>query len=207
MKNNIGVGLILLAIMILVFYYTHLFLLEQKNNSDVLNYIDNTSIQNEIIIEKVEEPDIEEAKKEEKSKTSYQINYKAVLEIPKINLKRVVVDSTKGFKSINYAISVDKNSNYPDSMGNFILYAHSGSASNSYFRKLDNLEIDDSVYVYYQGIKYQYRINDKYNITKTGKAKVISSNSNRYITLITCNPNKDGYQIVLVGKLVDEVNY
>lgn len=148
-----------------------------------------------------------EMERNEESKTSYQINYKAVLEIQKINLKRGVVDSTNKFKSINYAISVDTNSNYPDSMGNFILYAHSGSASYSYFKKLNNLEIDDIIYVYYKGIKYQYRINKKYDIPKNGKAKVISSNSNRYITLITCNPNKDGYQIILIGKLVDSISY
>lgn len=202
-----GIRLILLAIMILVFYYGYLFLLEQKNDNDVSDYIDSTSVQTKVKADKVEEIEMTEMERNEESKTSYQINYKAVLEIQKINLKRGVVDSTNKFKSINYAISVDTNSNYPDSMGNFILYAHSGSASYSYFKKLNNLEIDDIIYVYYKGIKYQYRINKKYDIPKNGKAKVISSNSNRYITLITCNPNKDGYQIILIGKLVDSISY
>jgi len=207
MKSKMGIRLILLAIMILVFYYGYLFLLEQKNDNDVSDYIDSTSVQTKVKADKVEEIEMTEMERNEESKTSYQINYKAVLEIQKINLKRGVVDSTNKFKSINYAISVDTNSNYPDSMGNFILYAHSGSASYSYFKKLNNLEIDDIIYVYYKGIKYQYRINKKYDIPKNGKAKVISSNSNRYITLITCNPNKDGYQIILIGKLVDSISY
>lgn len=201
MKKKFGIGLILFAIIMLIFYYIYLFSLKQKNNDDVTNYINTTSIQEEII-ENIEQPI-----REEEPKSSYQFNYTAVLEIPTIGLKRGVVDSTKNFNSINYAISVDKNSHYPDSMGNFILYSHSGSASISYFRKLNNVEIDDSVYVYYQGKKYQYIIYEKYDIEKTGKAKIISSNNDRYITLITCNPNRKGYQTILIGKLKSEIIY
>ena len=44
-------------------------------------------------------------------------------------------------------------------------------------------------------------------IEKTGKANVLSSNENKYITLITCNQKRKGYQVVLVGKLVEQNNY
>ena len=135
------------------------------------------------------------------------INYIGVLEIPKINLKRGVVDSTKNFKSINYAISVDKNSNYPNEKGNFILYAHSGNSYISYFRKLNQVDINDEVYVYYNGVKYHYVIENKYDIEKTGKAKVINLKDNKYITLITCNQDRKGYQIVVEGKLIDSTAY
>lgn len=44
-------------------------------------------------------------------------------------------------------------------------------------------------------------------IQKTGKADVLLSNSDKYITLITCNPNRKGYQVVLIGKLLEQSNY
>ena len=75
-----GIRLILLAIMILVFYYGYLFLLEQKNDNDVSDYIDSTSVQTKVKADKVEEIEMTEMERNEESKTSYQINYKAVLE-------------------------------------------------------------------------------------------------------------------------------
>lgn len=58
-----------------------------------------------------------------------------------------------------------------------------------------------------QSIAKKYKISDKYDIEKTGKAKVINSKQDKYITLITCDQNRKNYQIVLVGKLVEELNY
>ena len=165
------------------------------------SYIEETS---HIIEEENTVVLLEETKNEIKK---VDIKYTAVLEIPSINLKRGVVDSTKNFNSINYAISVDKHSNYPNKVGNFILYAHSGNSNISYFKKLIDVEINDNVFVYYEGIKYNYKIFSKYNIEKIGKVNVLSSSENKYITLITCNQKRKGYQVVLVGKLVEQNNY
>lgn len=200
MRKKIGIGLVLLGIMIIAFYFVYQKGLEVKNDNEVEIYIENTKIQ-----EEVEVPT--EETKEEINNKNYSINYTAVLEIPSINLKRGVVDNTKGFKSINYAISVDNSSNYPNNNGNFILYSHSGNSNIAFFNKLYKLEINDDVYVYYNGMKYHYRIFNKYDIEKTGKAKIINLKDNKYITLITCNQNKKGYQIVIEGKLVDESSY
>ena len=117
------------------------------------------------------------------------------------------MDSTKNFKSINYAISVDKNSNYPNENGNFILYAHSGNSNIAFFRNLSKIKVNDDIYIFYNGIKYRYIIFDKYDIPKTGKAKILNTNTERYITLITCNQKRKGYQIVLVGKLLESYIY
>ncbi len=201
--KELGKILILSAVAMIAFYFTYSSIIKERENKEIDVYIENTKI-----VEKEEEQEevetVEETKKEVKKQ---EINYTAILEIPSINLKRGVVDSTKNFSSINYAISVDKNSNYPDSNGNFILYAHSGNSNIAYFRNLNKVNINDKVYVYYNGIKYEYQIYDKYDIHKIGKAKVISSNENKYITLITCNQNKKNYQIVVVGKLIDSTTY
>lgn len=200
MRKKIGIGLVLLGVITMVFYFVYQKGLEIKNDNEVENYIENTKIQEEV------EVPIEETKEENNTK-SYEINYTAVLEIPSINLKRGVVDNTNGFRSINYAISVDISSNYPDKMGNFILYAHSGNSTIGYFNKLTSVNLNDDVYVYYNGTKYHYTIYDKYDIEKTGKAKVITAKDKKYITLITCNQQRKGYQIVLIGNLIDSTTY
>ncbi len=201
--KKIGIYLITIGITILGFYFIYNNAINKRNNENVEDYINDTSIVNEV---EIEEP-INEETETSNTQNNNSIAYTAVLEIPKINLKRGVVDSTKNFKSINYAISVDNSSQYPNKKGNFILYSHSGNSNIAFFNKLYKLDNNDDIYVYYNGTKYHYNIINKYDIEKTGKAKVINSNDDKYITLITCNQNRNGYQIVIVGKLVDEVNY
>lgn len=74
--------------------------LYQKFDKEEIYYYDDEEI-------------ITENDNQKKESIKQEINYTAVIEIPSINLKRGVVDSTSNFNSINYAISVDKNSNYP----------------------------------------------------------------------------------------------
>lgn len=205
--KTIGKFLILGAILIIVSNYVYIYLNNNYNKQNVDKYIKETStiVENEEIIQTEETNN--EIKDENNKENKKTINYTAILEIPSINLKQGVVNSTKNFNSINYAISVDKHSNYPDKEGNFILYAHSGNSSIAYFRNLNKVNINDKVYVYYNGIKYEYIITNKYEIKKTGTANIIKSNTDKYITLITCNPNKDGYQIVIIGKIKEEIKY
>lgn len=87
------------------------------------------------------------------------------------------------------------------------MYAHSGNSSIAYFRNLNKVEIDDEIYIYYNGVKYKYKIFTKYDIKKTGKAEILFSNIGKYITLITCNQNRNGYQVILIGKLVSLIEY
>lgn len=200
--RKLGIYLVTIGIAILGFYLIYNKSIDARNNEDMNKYIEETSIVNEQPEEIVKTDQSENTTKE-----NYNITYTAILEIPKISLKRGVVDSTKNFKSINYAISVDNSSQYPNENGNFILYSHSGNSNIAFFNRLNNLELNDDIYVYYNGIKYRYSVRNKYDIEKTGKAKVISRKDDKYITLITCDQNKKGFQIVIEGKLIDEVNY
>jgi len=199
--KRLGVLLIIGAISMVAFYCVYQMSINKKVEREVNNYIEETSIEEEINIENSDDL-VEENKTEQR-----EINYTAIIEIPKINLKRGVVDSTKNFSSINYAISVDKNSNYPNENGNFILYAHSGNSNIAYFRNLNKVNKNDSIYIYYSGVKYEYKITNKYTIEKTGIANVISSRDKRYITLITCSQEQKNKQIVLVGNLTNEKEY
>lgn len=202
MIKRLGQIICFIGISIIGIYVIYVNNLNVKNDDIIENYIENTSV----ITKKQDEPQ-EEVIEEVKNKKANKINYTAVLEIPNINLKRGVVDSTAKFKSINYAISVDKSSNYPNEYGNFILYVHSGNSSVAYFRNLNKVNINDDVYVYYNGRKYHYVINDKYDISKTGKAVLKKPINDNYITLITCNQSKKGYQTILTDKLIDYITY
>jgi len=86
------------------------------------------------------------------------------------------------------------------------LYAHSGNSKIAYFRNLNKLNVNDEVFVYYEGVKYNYQIINKYEIEKTGKMEVIRDSKRKLITMVTCisNTNK---QVVLIGEQIEEVIY
>ena len=129
------------------------------------------------------------------------------MEIPTINLKTGMVWATTNFQSINYAVSIDKSSQLPSVEGNFIIYSHSGNSRIAFFKHLNQVEIGDSIYIYFNGIKYEYKIFKSYEIPKTGKLNVTYPKDKRYITLVTCNPNQKGFQIVLVGEQINQEKY
>lgn len=204
-KNNqfysitiiIGVSLLTLGF---IFYGYNYY---QKKTNDK---IEEKSIEKFFEIE--EETSIVEESKEEHPiiKKDDEI-YIGVLEISKINLKKGLVDKTSPKNNVNKNIYLLKETILPDeqAISHILLAAHSGNSYVSFFKNLRKLEITDKVYFYYKGMKYIYEIFDKYEIEKTGVAKLNQTNMSD-ITLITCisGTNK---QIIYIAKLIDEEKY
>ena len=131
-----------------------------------------------------------------------QINYIAILKIPKINVVRGLVDPNSYLNNVKYNLQWIEGSSMPDQVnGNVIIAGHSGSARVSYFRKLDQLVIGDSVSLDYKNKTYNYKVVDIYDIEKTGTAEIIKNKNTTTLTLITCRHNTNK-QIVVICELV-----
>ena len=134
-------------------------------------------------------------------------NYIGVLEIPKINLKKGIVDKTSASNNVNKNIYTLKETTLPDEQINshIILAGHSGNSYISFFKNLKKLDMKDKINFYYKGVKYIYEVSNRYEIEKTGTTDLKITNKSD-ITLITCisGTNK---QVVYVGNLVDKENY
>lgn len=147
----------------------------------------------------IEDTTVEPQKVEE---VKEQINYIAVLKIPKICLERGLVDPNSYLNNVNYNLEFIKGSSMPDQEnGNVIIVGHSGSARISYFRKLDQLVIGDEASINYKGKVYNYKIVDIYDIDKTGTAEIIREKNKSTLTLITCRHNTKK-QIVVIAELI-----
>lgn len=162
----------------------------------------------EFFEEEIQEEVVEEQpQQEEQPKEEVVVNYMAVLEIPKINLKRGLFDKNSYSNNVNRNIYMLKETTLPDEQTNshIILAAHSGNSYISYFRNLTKLDMKDKINFYYKGIKYIYEVTNKYEIEKTGTTELIQTNASD-ITLITCisGTNK---QVVYVATLIDQENY
>lgn len=158
---------------------------------------------------KVEDEIIETPQKEieEDPVSKEKIDYIAVLEIPKIKLKRGIVDKNSSYNNVNRNIYTLKETTMPDEEDNshIMLASHSGNSYISYFKNLNKLNLNDEVYFFYKNNKYVYKVIKKYEVEKTGTVKLSKKNSSD-ITLITCVSGTNN-QIVLVANLESIENY
>ena len=160
----------------------------------------------EIKVDIDEEEIKEQPKQEEKKVPNY--NYIGVLEIPKINIKRGFLNINDKGNNVNKNLQVIKGSDMPDvKNGNLIIAAHSGNSYISYFKNLYKLSNEDVAYVYFNNIKYTYKVAGKYDAEKNGKVTIHRDNKKNTLTLITCSQTDKTKQIVYILELESEENY
>lgn len=155
----------------------------------------------------IDEEKIKEQLKQEEKKTS-NYNYIGVLEIPKINIKRGFLNIKDKGNNVNKNLQVIKGSDMPNvKNGNLIIAAHSGNSYISYFKNLYKLSNEDVAYVYFNNIKYTYKVVGKYDAEKSGKVTIHRDNKKNTLTLITCSQTDKTKQIVYILELESEENY
>lgn len=209
----IGLVVIVIAISILSYNY----LLDKKKT--VYTKMSIKLFENEVAenIQKEETEKIENDKVEaidqvqvieDKEETKISFEYIGLIEIPKINLKKGFLDPKSSYNKVDYNVTVINTSVFPDvELGNFILAAHSGNAYNSYFGKLYKLKKGDVVYIYYEGIKYEYKIVNIYEVEKTGEVNIYRNFDATTLTLITCTLNSNTKQTVYIAELYNKTKY
>lgn len=184
--------LIVCGISILAFKYYQIF----KDNKEDENKLDEFFEQQS----EIENHEVVEESKEEVI-YSYE-NYMFVLEIPKISLKRGVYSKESTLNNVDKNVQILQESDMPDKVnGNFILAGHSGTGRASYFKNLNKLVLGDEAYIYYNNVKYTYRLVNSYDVEKTGEASINRDLEKTTLTLITCKHNFD-IQTIYIFELV-----
>lgn len=173
--------------------------LDDKENMKIDNFF-----QEEIIDDHVEE----NSPKETTTSNKIDYNYIGVLEIPTISLKRGLVSPDSYYNNVNYNIQIIEHSTMPDIVnGNLILAGHNGASYISFFKNLYKLSPNDKVYIYYNGYKYEYTLNNIYDTPKDGNIEIYRDHKKTTLTLITCKKNTKDTQVVYVGYLTNKEQY
>src|SRR5699024_4150187 len=122
-----------------------------------LSPINVTSSPNEV---PYQEEKAEEQQEEPSSSSDYTYEeYIGIIEIKKINLYKGLYAKNSNLNNVNFNLYVLPDSTYPDiEKGNLIIAGHSGNYNNSYFANLYNLDIEDTINIYYNNTKYIYKI-------------------------------------------------
>ena len=196
----IGSFLILIGLFIIGYHIYSDYNLKRIEKDNVQEFFEEEQVVEDI----TQENKFVEVENKNISKTNY--NYIAVLEIPKINIKRGL-SQEKYYNNVNRNVEILKGSDMHNiSKGKFILAGHSGSGRVSYFKNLDKLVIGDISYIYYGGIKYTYKVTNIYDIEKNGTALITRDLDKTTLTMITCRHNTNK-QIIVISELINQENY
>ena len=132
-------------------------------------------------------------------------SYIAVLEIPAVDLKKGIYSLGSKYNTVNRNVAILSPSDYPDVPGgNFVLAAHSGNGYLSFFRNLYKLNSGDYAYIYYNNVKYTYKITYIYTQPKTGTINVYRPYNKTTLMLITCTKDDESTQTVYVAELINQ---
>ena len=77
-----------------------------------------------------------------------------------------------------------------------VIAAHSGTGPIAYFERLDELNIDDEIILYYKNKKYIYVVTEIWEEKKNGYIHINKENK-RQLVLTTCSPKKTNYQLIV----------
>lgn len=216
LKNStiLLIGIILIVIGIAFGLYEYFY--ERKNNAfsemNILLYENEKPKSIETNNENVKNDNKEDLPKDDDNQQSVVVdnnyNYIGILEIPKINLKRGFLDLNSKYNNVDYNVTLIKGSTFPNKdESSLILAAHSGICSICYFDSLFNLSFGNQAYIYYNNIKYIYKLTDIYEVDKIGTVAIRRDYSKRGLVLITCTRNSDTKQTVFIFELIDQEEY
>jgi len=208
-KNNksqlirVGSFLILLGISVISINSIINFINIQNEKDLIKEYYENEEYIVDVPVVEEETPQ-EEPVEEKKEEKKVEVNYIAVIKIPKIGLEKGLASKDSYYNNVNRNIQILTESDMPDKeKGNVILAGHSGNSSVSYFRKLNKLQNNDEVIISYKGKDYVYRMVNSYEIEKNGYAHILRNAEKNTLTLITCKHNTNK-QLIVICELIEE---
>ena len=130
--------------------------------------------------------------------------YLGIIDIPKIGLYKGFYGKTSNLNNVKFNLYVLPESSYPNTdKGNLLIAGHSGNYNNSYFANLYQLSVEDTIIIYYDSLKYTYKIVNIYDEEKTGRVRIFRDKEKTTLTLITCTKDDDYHQTVYIAELIN----
>jgi sortase A len=134
------------------------------------------------------------------------------LSIPKLRIENAVV--AIGGEDLNDHLIQYPGTALPGRRGNAVIFGHSilprfydPKKYISIFSLLPTLEKGDSIYVYFDGIEYTYRVEDMFEVAPSDIQVLEQNSSDSYLTLVTCTPPGDPRKprrLVVRAKIVSQ---
>jgi len=118
------------------------------------------------------------------------------LSIPKLGIEDAVV--AIGGEDLNQHLIQYPGTALPGHLGNAVIFGHSllprfydPKKYISIFSLLPTLEKGDSIFVYFDGVEYAYRVEDLFEVQPADIQVLEQNTTDSYLTLVTCTPPGD----------------
>ncbi len=169
-----------------------------KNEDDKVLTFMNDQYKKEVSFQNI----TNEINQNEDEKLQETDKFIGVLEIPKLKLKKGFYDENSIHNNVSENVMLLKSSDMPNTTyGLLALAAHSGNSIKSYFKSLYKLTYEDEAIIYYDKIKYNYKLKKIYEVEKNGYVNIKKELEDTSLALITCDKIKDDKQVVYLFNL------
>ena len=161
-----------------------------------------TNNQNKIKEQTIIKKDINKKETKEIKTVKITNKYWGFIENPKLNLYYGFYNLSDKNNEIKNGIEVMSGSEIPSENGsNIVLVAHSGIGYNILFDRLDVLNLEDEVNLYFNQSKYRYKVK---KISKKDKKDVLSliKSKNNTLMLITCDKQEKEKNLIVYLELI-----
>lgn len=128
-----------------------------------------------------------------KNETNFNYVSDMVISIPSIDLETIVKKADENFSNLDKNLVYYKNNDYNNTI---IILGHSGVGYGTYFNRIDELSYSDSLYLYINNKKIEYKFDKKYEIKETD-INILNSNYEGTLLLITCKKNDNTKRLVV----------
>jgi sortase A len=130
-------------------------------------------------------------------------NMEGILSIDKIDLKLPILSGAT-MDNMKIAVASIANTGKAGAIGNYAIAGHRNLTYGKNFNRLDEVVPGDLIEVDTGSNKFVYRVEEKLYVLPTDVWVLQSKDSNREITLITCDPMVDPtHRLIVKGKLVE----
>ncbi len=135
------------------------------------------------------------------SVSSLSFKYDLLLDIPSIDFKRGLYLFDSEFNNVDENLELIEGSSLPNNDdGITIIAGHTGSGDNAYFNNLSSLFIGATAKLFYDGIWYQYILENVIEIDKNGYFLINENYRPNTLLLITCKSNSDKQEVYVFNK-------
>lgn len=129
--------------------------------------------------------------------------YDMVLSIPQINLKKgIYIKNSK-----KETIQMDELSGYPNYENSNVVLIVESAKKESILERIEELNQDSLIELYYDKTKYIYKINHYYQLESNSVISNSQDTTKKIITLIIINQKDKSNKLVYIGYLIDEIKY
>ncbi len=125
-----------------------------------------------------------------------------ILQIPKIKVEQPIYFKNDSRNQVDLNVmlleetfSLGKEHYY------MVLASHSGNGIHAYFRNLDQLQVGDSIFFYFEETRQEYQLFKREEVIKQGYV-YLEKYAFSYLALITCSKVDDTLQEVYYARLI-----